>query len=39
MGRIEIDELKDSLRYAEYLLARTLQEKEELMKQNGEHTF
>ena len=33
----EIDELKDSLRYAEYMLARTKEEKEDLEKQCEQH--
>ena len=36
---IEIGELKDSLAYAEYLLAQNVKEKEELLKINAEHTF
>jgi len=28
LAQLEIDELKDSLRYAEYVLARTKEEKE-----------
>ena len=34
---IEIGELKDALSYAEFLLAKNMQEKEELMKQNNDH--
>ena len=33
----EIEELKDSLRYAEYVLARTKEEKETLEKQMSDH--
>eukprot|EP00347_Sterkiella_histriomuscorum_P010297 403376845 len=33
LAQCEIDELKDSLRYAEYVLARTKEEKEQLEKQ------
>ena len=30
LSQVEIDELKDSLRYAEYVLAKTREEKEQL---------
>jgi hypothetical protein len=33
----EIDELKDSLKYAEYLLARTKEEKEQFEKHSREN--
>ena len=39
VAQIEIAELKDSLAYAESLLAKNLQEKEEIMRQNTDHSF
>lgn len=33
----EIEELKDGLKYAEYMLARTKQEKEDVQKQVEQH--
>ena len=37
MANIEIGELKDALSYAEYLLAKNMKEKEELMGKQAEH--
>ena len=37
VANVEIAELKDALSYAEYLLAKNMQEKEELMKKEAEH--
>lgn len=39
LAQTEIDELKDSLRYAEYVLARTKEEKEMLEKQIAENAM
>jgi len=36
---IEIAELRDALAYAEYLLTKNMQEKEELLKTNTAHAF
>ena len=39
VANVEIAELKDALSYAEYLLAKNMQEKEELMHKEAEHQF
>ena len=39
VAHVEIAELKDALAYAEYLLAKNMQEKEELMTKEAEHQF
>jgi len=36
---VEIAELKDALKYAEYLLAKNMEEKEVLMRKQAEHQF
>lgn len=36
---IEIQELKDSLAYAEYMLSKNMQDKEQLMKENQDHAI
>ena len=39
VAAIEIGELKDALAYAERLLARNMEEREDLMKRDAEHQF